>query len=99
MTRTAVGQVDGAVEVFPGNEAWPRAAGLDLSAAPRTTTRGDALLTWLRAHAPSPSSDPCFYLAGHTASISRLRTALLAAGRARRSVRTKAYWADGKRGL
>jgi NADPH-dependent ferric siderophore reductase len=99
MARAARGEVLGAVEVEPGGESWPRAVGLELPAVARSGARGDALLGWLRASAPAVADDVCFYLAGHTASIVRLRAELLEAGWPRRCVRSKAYWADGKRGL
>ena len=99
MARAAGGEVLGAVEVEPGGESWPRAVGLELPAVARSGARGDALLGWLRASAPAVADDVCFYLAGHTASIVRLRAELLEAGWPRRCVRSKAYWADGKRGL
>lgn len=99
MARSARGEIVGAIEVDRGNEGWPNAAGLALPAVARVGLRGDALLEWLRAHMPSVESDVCFYLVGHAASIVRLRAALLDGGWSRRSVRTKPYWADGKRGL
>ncbi|WPB73654.1 SIP domain-containing protein [Archangium violaceum] len=99
MARAARGEVVGAVEVDAGNEAWPAAAGLELPAVARNGARGDSLLHWLRANKPSVTSDTCFYLVGHTGSIVRLRAELLEAGWSKRSIRTKPYWADGKRGL
>ncbi|MDC3954171.1 siderophore-interacting protein [Polyangium jinanense] len=97
--RAAPGQCIGAVEVARGGGGWPELLGLDLSAAERTGERGDALLQWLEANEPAQSADVCFYLAGHTGSLVRIREWLLQRGFSRRSIRTKAYWADGKRGL
>lgn len=83
------------------NEAhgWPAAFRLPGSFVPRAAERGDALLAWLENAALRPDERTCFYLAGHAASIVRLRTQLRQLGWHRSRIRTKAYWADGKRGL
>jgi NADPH-dependent ferric siderophore reductase len=99
MAKDAAGHVTGAVEVEAGNEHWPSMTGLSLPAVVRRGEHGEALLEWLRAHAGPEAGDTCFYLAGHTASIVRLRSELLALGWSRRQLLTKPYWADGKRGL
>lgn len=87
----------GAVEVEPGAEDWPARAGVPLTAVVRTSSRGLALSAWLQ-HNILPGAT-C-YLAGHAGSIVALRKQLLERhGCSRRSLRSKAYWADGKRGL
>lgn len=90
--------VTGAVEVEPGCEGWPELAGVPLAAVTRTT-RGAALRAWLDAAKLVPDHDTAIYLAGHAASITMLRDLLRARGWARSAIRTKPYWADGKRGL
>jgi NADPH-dependent ferric siderophore reductase len=89
----------GAVEVRPGGRSWPFMAGLEFPGVERTGGRGDALLGWLDGSGLTPDDYTCFYLAGHAGTLVRVRERLLRAGWSRRSVRTKAYWADGKRGL
>ncbi|WP_226994143.1 siderophore-interacting protein [Myxococcus hansupus] len=94
--------VSGAVEVSPGAEDWPGLVGLPLTAVPRTgpTPRGMALLTWLESSGLEGSTGTTAYLSGHAGSIVMLRKELLERrGFAKRDVRSKAYWADGKRGL
>lgn len=99
LARASAGRCSGAVEVEPGGNSWPQLVDLALPAVDRTRVRGDALLRWVDAAGPTPSGDVCFYLAGHADTILRLRQQLTARGWPRRSIRTKPYWADGKRGL
>jgi NADPH-dependent ferric siderophore reductase len=61
--------------------------------------RGESLALWLERSRLAPSDDIAFYLAGHGESIQRLRASLRSAGWSRSTIRTKPYWADGKRGL
>lgn len=90
----------GAIEVGHGDQGWPALAGTELDAVERGAERGDALLAWLeRSGLLEPTPGTTFYLAGHAGSIVRLRAALLAHRWPRGQVKTKAYWADGKRGL
>lgn len=94
--------VRGAVEVAPGTEDWPGLVGLPLAAVvrPDGTPRGMALLTWLESGGVQSGTGATAYLAGHAGSIVMLRKELLdRRGFAKRDVRSKAYWADGKRGL
>jgi NADPH-dependent ferric siderophore reductase len=98
-TQAAPGRCLGAVELSTDAQAWPERIGLQLQVAQRTAARGDALAKWLDSAPIRPSDNVCFYLVGHTGSIVQLRERLLQRGFPRRSVRTKPYWADGKRGL
>ncbi|AGC48504.1 hypothetical protein MYSTI_07232 [Myxococcus stipitatus DSM 14675] len=87
----------GAVEVAPGAEDWLARTGVPLTAVARRASRGEALSAWLEQNVLPGAT--C-YLAGHAGSIVALRKQLLERhGCARRSLRSKAYWADGKRGL
>ncbi|MEL6180306.1 MAG: SIP domain-containing protein, partial [Myxococcota bacterium] len=99
MAATAEGAVRGAIEVGEGCQAWPSLAGLPLAPALRMDRHGDALLAWLTSEAPRDSGATQFYLAGHAHSIVRLRAELVRQGWSKRSIATKPYWADGKRGL
>ncbi|APR87331.1 Iron-chelator utilization protein [Minicystis rosea] len=107
MAQAAKGRVLGAVEIdaqrvggATDEQRWPALVGLDLPAVERTCeARGDVLLRWIEEQRALPPEGVCFYLAGHTGSIVRMRDHLLQRGWSRRSIRTKAYWADGKRGL
>lgn len=99
LCAAAPGSVRGAIEVDAINEGVPRALGLPLDAVVRDASapRGAALRAWLRRASPSGGTA---YLAGHAQSIAALRQQLTEKhGYTRRSIRTKAYWADGKRGL
>ncbi|MCP3100644.1 siderophore-interacting protein [Myxococcus sp. K15C18031901] len=92
-------RLSGALEVEAGAEDWPRLVGLGLSAVTREPgeARGEALRRWLGGQAVT---DVTAYLAGHAGSIALWRKELLERRDVpRRRVRTKAYWADGKRGL
>ncbi|NTX54999.1 siderophore-interacting protein [Myxococcus sp. CA039A] len=89
----------GAIEVEPGAEDWLERVGVPLTAVTREhgQPRGEALRAWLGRNVLPGAT--C-YLAGHAGSIVTLRKELLERhGVSRRSVRSKAYWADGKRGL
>lgn len=100
LVSAARGRCIGAIEV--GSAAQrdrPALVGLDLTAVERSGSRGEALLAWIEEADLSPGSDVCFYLAGHTGSIVRMRERLLRWGWPKRNIRTKPYWADGKRGL
>lgn len=89
-------RITGAVEVGRADAAWPTLGGrLDL--LERTGARGAALQAWLAAAAQPAATT--YYLAGHTGTVKALREQLLASGVSRAAIRTKAYWADGKRGL
>lgn len=99
LSEAAPGRCLGAIEVQRGEESVASAVGLDLPAVAREATRGDALITWLERAAPSPRADVTFSLAGHGETIVRLRAWLLGHGFSRAQIRTKTYWADGKRGL
>jgi NADPH-dependent ferric siderophore reductase len=99
LARSARGRCLGAVEVDRGGHAWPGMLGLDLPAVERSDVRGDALASWVEGSELSPSDDVCFYLAGHAGSIVRIRERLVRDGWPKRRIRTKPYWADGKRGL
>ncbi|EYF02938.1 siderophore-interacting protein [Chondromyces apiculatus] len=97
----------GAVEVEPGCERWPALAGSLLDGAPRRAgKRGEALRRWVEEHPAwldkrrAHNGDTVFYLAGHAGTLVELRRWLVEErGIPRRAVRSKAYWADGKRGL
>lgn len=101
MVRAAPqGTVSGAVEVPAGSTEWTSRVGLPLTALERPPSRrGDSLLEWIERRWLCPDDETTFYLVGHTGSILRMRSALLGQGWTRRNIRTKAYWADGKRGL
>nr|AYM52827.1 FAD-binding 9 siderophore-interacting domain protein [Myxococcus fulvus] len=89
----------GAIEVEPGAEDWLARAGVPLTAVPRKAgkPRGEALREWLSRNVLAGAT--C-YLAGHAGSIVMLRQELLERhGFTKRALRSKAYWADGKRGL
>ncbi|QSQ12777.1 siderophore-interacting protein [Myxococcus landrumensis] len=87
----------GAVEVEPGAEDWLARTGVPLAAVVRRASRGEALSAWLKQNVQPGAT---YYLAGHAGSIVALRKELLERhGCSRRSLRSKAYWADGKRGL
>jgi NADPH-dependent ferric siderophore reductase len=99
MRAATATRVIGAVEVDAGAEGWTGLAGLDLPAVARDGRRGGALRRWLDGFRERPSDVAAFYLVGHAATIVELREALLARGWPRRAIRSKAYWADGRRGL
>ncbi|MBX3161871.1 MAG: siderophore-interacting protein [Deltaproteobacteria bacterium] len=90
--------VRGAIEVDPACEDWPRRAGVALDAVTRYV-RGASLGSWLERASLDPASDTAIYLAGHAATIRRLRDQLRTAGWRGGAIRTRPYWADGKRGL
>lgn len=82
----AVSALDGLV---PGLEIVPRAG------APQ----GDRLVEWAR-HATVPTGPGTAYVVGHGQSIQRLRAVLLGEQHLdRHRIKSKAFWADGKRGL
>lgn len=89
----------GAIE--GGNEArsWPGAFELHGAFVRRGALRGDALLSWLEEARLPVEERTCFYLVGHAGSILRLRSKLRQLGWPPHRIRTKAYWADEKRGL
>ncbi|MCP3059405.1 siderophore-interacting protein [Myxococcus sp. K38C18041901] len=92
-------RLSGAVEVEPGCEDWLEKVGVPLTAVTREPggARGEALCAWLGRNVRKEAT--C-YLAGHAGSIVRLRQELLERhGLDKRALRSKAYWADGKRGL
>lgn len=99
MARAARGKVLGAVEVDAGEESLVEHAGAPLQAVPRDEVRGAALVRWLATLERTPRQPTAFYLGGHAASIVAIRSRLLASGWSRWSIRTKAYWAEGKKGL
>lgn len=82
----------------PGSRWVRELASVPLGAVTRTS-RGQALHAWLDAAKLAPNGDTAIYLAGHAASISLLRDNLRDRGWPRSVIRTKRYWADGKRGL
>lgn len=73
----------------------PRAARADPPPRPRRRAARVAAADDLAA----VHNDACFYLAGHATTIVRLRSTSLLAGWPKRSIRTKGYWAEGKRGM
>jgi NADPH-dependent ferric siderophore reductase len=91
--------VAGAIEVDEGSESWPALAGLPLDPAVRNGgARGQALASWVEHSLPA--IDAFVYLAGHAGSIVALRKLVVERwGFNRSRIRTKPYWADGKRGL
>jgi NADPH-dependent ferric siderophore reductase len=94
--------VEAVVEVEQGAEGWPHLVGLGPSAhVTRHGSRGDALREWLsgRRLASTPTPETTVYLAGHAQTIARLQKELTTGGWGRAQLRTKPYWADGKRGL
>lgn len=93
-------RVAGAVEVEPGCERWPSLLGLSLEGAVRGGgPRGAPLHTWIERNRDQ-AERAAVYLVGHAGSIVSLRKALIDDhGRPKRAIRTKVYWADGKRGL
>ncbi|MEM9493720.1 MAG: siderophore-interacting protein [Myxococcota bacterium] len=99
MAHAATARVVGAIELDTDEHPVLEQIGLELDAIPRLGQRGEALLDWLGRNQQSPDIARCFYLAGHTGTIVRLRSALRSAGWERTCIRTKPYWADGKRGL
>lgn len=99
MRTATAARVTGAVEVDAGADDWTALSQLDLPAVTRDGQRGGALRRWLEGFAEAPSDRVAFYLVGHAATIVELRAALLKRGWPRRAIHTKAYWADGKRGL
>jgi NADPH-dependent ferric siderophore reductase len=90
--------VVGAVEIEAGEEAPARELLPQLAVLTRAPGNGDALAAWLTG-ATLPSGRGAAYLIGHARSIQRLRDQLLARGLERRQIKSKPYWADGKRGL
>jgi NADPH-dependent ferric siderophore reductase len=101
LAASASGNCLGAIEVGPGtSEAdWLRVVPRPLAIVRRSSARGFRLVDWLEEVSLRPGEDVSFYLAGHLASILCIRAVLIRNGWPRRSIRTKAYWADGKRGL
>lgn len=100
LSRAAAWRCTGAIEVDAEHrDALAGVIGKQVGTVARKPGRGDALLEWIEQRARVPIPSECIYLAGHTASIVRARRALLDRGWPRRSIRTKAYWADGRRGL
>lgn len=99
LARAARGDLLGAVEVDPDGRDFPQLTDLPLLPVVRTAARGDALARWLESADLPDRSTTCIYLAGHTGSIVKLRADLRRRGWPRASIRTKPYWADGKRGL
>lgn len=99
LARAAPSDAIGAIEVDPGAEHWPVVAEVPLVAATRTTGRGSGLAAWLAREALVPDDTTTIYLAGHADTIAELRAELRARGWSRSAIRTKPYWADGKRGL
>ncbi|AKT36728.1 siderophore-interacting protein [Chondromyces crocatus] len=97
----------GAVELDAGCERWPGLAGSALDGVARGKgPRGAPLRTWLEEHPAwleprrAQKGDTTFYLSGHAGSIVELRRWLVEErGIPKGAIRTKAYWADGKRGL
>lgn len=94
------GKVIGAVEVAHGSNDYPSRAGLSVTPlANGDDERGQALLDWIDGLAPF-GSDTTFYLAGCSASVAALRRRLVRDhGVDKRSVRVRAYWTPGRRGL
>lgn len=89
----------GAVELAPGNETAARAWVPRLAVLSQQPTHGAALDSWL-AECTLPAGEGTVYLIGHTQSIQRQRHQLLAHhGLKKSQIKTKPYWADGKRGL
>ena len=92
-------RVTGAIEVASGRDHWPALAGAPVDAVHRTV-RGAALRSWLAAAALDPRDMMMMiYVAGHADTVGMLRDVLRAQGWPRSAIRTKPYWADGKRGL
>jgi NADPH-dependent ferric siderophore reductase len=94
----ATHRITGAIEVDAGCEHWPKLVDAPLEAVTRAT-RGAALHGWLERARLAPEGDATIYLAGHARSIAALRDTLRWWGWPRGAIRTKAYWADDKRGL
>lgn len=94
-------RVLGALELESGTESWPEKVSAPLDAVTRQAKRGTALIEWLqRASIEIESKTPTqFYLVGHAASIVNLRKFLLGRGWPKKSILSRAYWADGKTGL
>ena len=93
------GKVSGAIEVSPEGRHWLDLLDLPLDTVIRRDRRGNALIEFVSRLDIAPDQDVCFYLAGHTASIIRLRQDLLKLGWSRRKIRAKPHWADGRQGL
>lgn len=100
LAKAAPGRCVGAIEVEWSCETWLSLSDCPLDAAPRARgDRGAALAAWLEEASIEKSPETVFYLSGHAGSIMRLRSLLTERGWPKRQIRTKAYWADGKRGL
>ena len=96
----------GAVEVPPADLAAAAALVPSLDVVAAGGTPGTALHTWLGMHAADDTADnepgrpEQATLAGHAGTIATLRPRVRAEfGLARRTVATKAHWADGRQGL
>lgn len=100
MTSAITEQVPvlGAVEVRAGEEHIVAPLVPRLRVVTRQTAPGAALDAWL-ATTTLPPGQGTVYLLGHGQSIQRQRDVLLARGLDRKLIRSRACWADGKRGL
>ena len=84
-------QIGGAIEIDPHDIDAVQALGCPLTAVPRSTNHGDALLQWL-ANTPTPEGKGIVWLSGEAGTVLRLRTALLERGLTKRQLRIKPYW-------
>lgn len=96
MLADAPGQV-GAVEVPAADRDAAAALLPGLDVVPTGEARGSALAAWLAATSHRPHDRAV--LAGHARSVQELRRLLREGGTPRTAILTKAYWAEGKRGL
>lgn len=101
LERASGSKLCGAIELEADRLDWPSALGLKrVESVTRLAKRGQALAQWGEKHFKERgSSETHYYLVGHAQSIVEIRKALVAAGCKKRQIRSKAYWADGKRGL
>lgn len=89
------------IELDAERLSWPQALGLQkVEAIERQAFRGAALAQFATNHYQAHgSSEVHYYLVGHAQSIIQMRKALLTVGCTKKMIHSKAYWADGKRGL
>lgn len=91
LSEATSGDVVGAIEITEEDTAAVGALGLSLEAVTRGATRGEALLAWLHAAAPSPEGAVA-WLSGEAGSVLACRDALLELGWEKPQLRVKPYW-------
>lgn len=91
--------ITGVIESEPFAMKWPAMCGLTLAVCERISDfRGKAIWQWVSQHVVW-DEHTVFYISGHAGSIQLLKKELLAKGIHHAQVKTKPYWATGKKGL